>query len=198
MCCRHLFHDLAAPFVFLHSLACSFIDAHARALQHLTGIHTRKHSQPRMSMFALHAMSHSGTRFGARRSFCRLLPHAHAHAQILAVDWILDRFRTAANVRLRPRVTSLSSIAFRRSGHERSYSRADPGRLLLRRLAAALHASTGAAATLAALNCHNDLQLTVTMFYNYVTQRAVGEVVVEMAGVEGADAAAHDNHSRKD
>ena len=36
------------------------------------------------------------------------------------------------------------------------------------------------------------------MFYNYVTQRAVGEVVVELAGVEGADAAAHDNHSRKD
>ena len=108
MCCRHLFHDLAAPFVFLHSLACLFIDAHARALQHLTGIHTRKHSQPRMSMFALHAMSHSGTRFGALCSFCRLLPHAHAHAQILAVDWILDRFRTAANVRLRPRVTSLS------------------------------------------------------------------------------------------
>ncbi len=42
------------------------------------------------------------------------------------------------------------------------------------------------------------LHSTVTMFYNNVTQRAVGEVVVEMAGVEGADAAAHDNHSRKD
>ena len=35
---------------------CSFIGTHARALQYLASIHTRKHSQPRMSMFALHAI----------------------------------------------------------------------------------------------------------------------------------------------
>lgn len=108
-----------------------------------------------------------------------------ASAQILAVDWILDRFRTAANVRF----LLLGHIAFLQ-------------RIMILPLTFACRSLGTAIAPLGCstscpLKCHTNRRIS-HFFHscNCIMQVAVEDVIVEMVAPDGHSAGAHGKHSR--